>query len=302
MNATSLTHRKLADAVRVLSMDSVQKPNPHPVTDGMADMAEVLWRGFLKHNPANPNWFDRDRFILSNGHGSMLIYSPTLPTGYMFRLDDLKQFRQLHSRTPGIRKSTPGVETTTGPLGQGITNAVGMALAEKTLAAQFNRPQHPIVDHYTYVFLGDGCMMEGVSGEACSLAGTLKLGKLIQNLFNNGISIDGHIDGWFTDDTAKRFESYGWHVIRNIDGHNAEAIQSALEIARTVTDKPSLLMCKVRYWFWFPDKSGFTRPSWRAIREKEVDETRQKLDWSQAPFVIPQIFMDAECESIRDGS
>lgn len=297
MNATSLTHRKLADAVRVLSMDSVQKAKSgHPGAPmGMADMAEVLWRGFLKHNPANPNWFDRDRFILSNGHGSMLIYSLLHLTGYDVSIDDLKQFRQLHSRTPGHPEYgyTPGVETTTGPLGQGITNAVGMALAEKTLAAQFNRPQHPIVDHYTYVFLGDGCMMEGVSHEACSLAGTLKLGKLIALYDDNGISIDGHIDGWFTDDTAKRFESYGWHVIRNIDGHNAEAIQSALEIARTVTDKPSLLMCKTVIGFGSPNKSGSHDCHGAPLGEKEVDETRQKLDWSQAPFVIPQDIYDA---------
>ena len=292
MNATSLSHRKLADAIRALSMDGVQKAKSgHPGAPmGMADMAEVLWRGFLKHNPANPQWADRDRFILSNGHGSMLIYSLLHLTGYDLSIEDLKQFRQLHSRTPGHPELgyTPGVETTTGPLGQGITNAVGMALAEKTLAAQFNKPGYDIVDHYTYVFLGDGCLMEGISHEACSLAGTLKLGKLIALYDDNGISIDGEIDGWFTDDTAKRFESYGWHVIRNIDGHNAEAIQSALEVAKSVTDKPSLLMCRTVIGFGSPNKSGSHDCHGAPLGDSEVQATREKLDWTCAPFVIPQ--------------
>jgi transketolase len=222
------TRRELANAIRVLSMDAVQKANSgHPGAPmGMADIAEVLWNGFLKHNPANPNWPDRDRFVLSNGHGSMLIYALLHLSGYDLSMDDLKQFRQLHSKTPGHpeRGYTPGVETTTGPLGQGIANAVGFALAEKILAAQFNRAEHAIVDHHTYVFLGDGCMMEGVSHEACSLAGTLGLGKLIAFYDDNGISIDGHVEGWFTDDTPKRFEAYGWQVIRAVDGHDAEAI------------------------------------------------------------------------------
>ncbi|MGL5531964.1 MAG: thiamine pyrophosphate-dependent enzyme, partial [Plesiomonas shigelloides] len=239
------SRKELANAIRVLSMDAVQKANSgHPGAPmGMADIAEVLWRDFLKHNPSNPAWADRDRFVLSNGHGSMLIYSLLHLTGYDLSIDDLKQFRQLHSRTPGHPEYgyAPGVETTTGPLGQGITNAVGMAMAEKALAAQFNRPGHDIVDHFTYCFLGDGCLMEGISHEACSLAGTLGLGKLVAFYDDNGISLDGHVEGWFTDDTAMRFESYGWHVVRAVDGHDAAAIKAAVEEAQAVTDKPSLI-------------------------------------------------------------
>ena len=244
MNVTTLSHRELANAIRALSMDGVQKAKSgHPGAPmGMADMAEVLWRGFLKHNPTNPNWADRDRFVLSNGHASMLIYSLLHLTGYNVTLDDIKNFRQLNAKTAGHPEfgHLPGIETTTGPLGQGIANAVGMAIAERTLAAQFNKPAHTIVDHHTYVFMGDGCMMEGISHEVCSLAGTLKLGKLIAFYDDNGISIDGEIEGWFTDDTAKRFEAYGWHVIRGIDGHDAKALAEAIEQAQAVTDKPSL--------------------------------------------------------------
>ena len=233
------SRKELANAIRALSMDAVQKAKSgHPGAPmGMADIAEVLWRDFLKHNPQNPSWADRDRFVLSNGHGSMLIYSLLHLTGYDLPMEELKNFRQLHSKTPGHPEVgyTAGVETTTGPLGQGIANAVGMAIAEKTLAAQFNRPGHDIVDHYTYAFMGDGCMMEGISHEVCSLAGTLKLGKLIAFYDDNGISIDGHVEGWFTDDTAMRFEAYGWHVIRDIDGHDAASIKRAVEEARVVS-------------------------------------------------------------------
>ncbi len=295
--STKYTHRKLADAIRVLSMDSVQKANSgHPGAPmGMADMAEVLWRDFLNHNPGNPNWVNRDRFILSNGHGSMLLYSLLHLTGYDLSLDDLRQFRQLHSKTPGHPELgyTPGVETTTGPLGQGITNAVGMALAEKTLAAQFNRPAHDIVDHYTYVFMGDGCLMEGVSHEACSLAGTLKLGKLIAFYDDNGISIDGHVEGWFTDDTAKRFESYGWHVIRDIDGHHAESIQSAIELAQAETNRPSILMCKTVIGFGSPNKSGSHDCHGAPLGDKEIAATREQLGWSLSPFEVPQAIYQA---------
>ncbi|MFB0975523.1 MAG: transketolase, partial [Tolumonas sp.] len=295
--STKYTHRKLADAIRVLSMDSVQKANSgHPGAPmGMADMAEILWRDFLNHNPGNPNWVNRDRFILSNGHGSMLLYSLLHLTGYDLSLDDLRQFRQLHSKTPGHPELgyTPGVETTTGPLGQGITNAVGMALAEKTLAAQFNRPAHDIVDHYTYVFMGDGCLMEGVSHEACSLAGTLKLGKLIAFYDDNGISIDGHVEGWFTDDTAKRFESYGWHVIRDIDGHHAESIQSAIELAQAETNRPSILMCKTVIGFGSPNKSGSHDCHGAPLGDKEIAATREQLGWSLSPFEVPQAIYQA---------
>ena len=238
----------LTGAIRALAMDAVQQANSgHPGAPmGMAEIAEVLWRRHLRHNPANPHWPDRDRFVLSNGHGSMLIYSLLHLTGYDLSIDDLKNFRQLHARTPGHPEYgyTAGVETTTGPLGQGITNAVGFALAEKVLAAEFNKPGHEIVNHHTYTFLGDGCLMEGVSHEACSLAGTLGLGKLIAFWDDNGISIDGHVEGWFTDDTPKRFESYGWHVIAGVDGHDSDAVERALLAAKAVTDKPSLICCK----------------------------------------------------------
>ncbi|MBC6657862.1 transketolase [Morganella morganii] len=288
-----MTSRKtLANAIRFLSMDAVQKANSgHPGAPmGMADIAEVLWRDYLKHNPANPHWSDRDRFVLSNGHGSMLIYSLLHLTGYDVSMDDLKAFRQLHSKTPGHPEYgyTPGVETTTGPLGQGIANAVGFAVAEQTLAAQFNRPGHDIVDHHTYVFMGDGCMMEGISHEACSLAGTLKLGKLVAFYDDNGISIDGNVQGWFTDDTAKRFEAYGWHVVRGIDGHNPDQIKAAVEEAKAVTDKPSLLMCKTVIGFGSPKKAGTADAHGSPLGDAEIVATREALNWPYAPFEIPQ--------------
>ncbi|MEM7861245.1 transketolase [Morganella morganii] len=288
-----MTSRKtLANAIRFLSMDAVQKANSgHPGAPmGMADIAEVLWRDYLKHNPANPHWSDRDRFVLSNGHGSMLIYSLLHLTGYDVSMDDLKAFRQLHSKTPGHPEYgyTPGVETTTGPLGQGIANAVGFAVAEQTLAAQFNRPDHDIVDHHTYVFMGDGCMMEGISHEACSLAGTLKLGKLVAFYDDNGISIDGNVQGWFTDDTAKRFEAYGWHVVRGIDGHNPDQIKAAVEEAKAVTDKPSLLMCKTVIGFGSPKKAGTADAHGSPLGDAEIAATREALNWPYAPFEIPQ--------------
>ncbi|MCX8600835.1 MULTISPECIES: transketolase [unclassified Gilliamella] len=297
MNATTLSHRELANAIRALSMDGVQKAKSgHPGAPmGMADMAEVLWRGFLKHNPTNPNWADRDRFVLSNGHASMLIYSLLHLTGYNVTLDDLINFRQLNAKTAGHPEygHVPGVETTTGPLGQGIANAVGMAIAERTLAAQFNKPGHTIVDHFTYVFMGDGCMMEGISHEVCSLAGTLKLGKLISFYDDNGISIDGEIDGWFTDDTAKRFEAYGWHVIRGIDGHDAKAISVAIEEAQAVTDKPSLLMCKTVIGFGSPNKAGSHDSHGAPLGEAEIEATRKALGWSYGAFEIPKAYYDA---------
>lgn len=296
MTAETLTRRQLANAIRALSMDGVQQANSgHPGPPmGMADMAEVLWRSFLKHNPSNPSWANRDRFVLSNGHASMLIYSLLHLTGYNVSIDDLKNFRQLHSKTPGHPEYgyTDGVETTTGPLGQGIANAVGMAIAEKTLAAQFNRPNHEIVDHHTYVFLGDGCMMEGISHEVCSLAGTLKLGKLIALYDDNGISIDGHVEGWFSDDTAKRFEAYGWHVIRDVDGHDAEKLQKALEQARSESDKPSLLMCKTVIGFGSPNKGGSHDSHGAPLGNDEIAATRKQLKWEFAPFVIPQAYYD----------
>lgn len=288
-----MTSRKtLANAIRFLSMDAVQKANSgHPGAPmGMADIAEVLWRDYLKHNPTNPHWSDRDRFVLSNGHGSMLIYSLLHLTGYDVSMHDLKAFRQLHSKTPGHPEYgyTPGVETTTGPLGQGIANAVGFAVAEQTLAAQFNRPGHDIVDHHTYVFMGDGCMMEGISHEACSLAGTLKLGKLVAFYDDNGISIDGNVQGWFTDDTAKRFEAYGWHVVRGIDGHNPDQIKAAVEEAKAVTDKPSLLMCKTVIGFGSPKKAGTADAHGSPLGDAEIAATREALNWPYAPFEIPQ--------------
>ncbi|CAI0994177.1 Transketolase 1 [Serratia entomophila] len=273
-------------------MDAVQKANSgHPGAPmGMADIAEVLWRDYLNHNPTNPHWADRDRFVLSNGHGSMLIYSLLHLTGYDLPMSELENFRQLHSKTPGHPEYgyTPGVETTTGPLGQGIANAVGFAIAERTLGAQFNRPGHDIVDHHTYAFMGDGCMMEGISHEVCSLAGTLKLGKLTAFYDDNGISIDGHVDGWFTDDTALRFEAYGWHVVRNVDGHNPDAIKAAIEEARKVTDKPSLLMCKTVIGFGSPNKAGTHDVHGAALGAAEVAATREALGWKYAAFEIPQ--------------
>ncbi|ROR13275.1 transketolase [Erwinia sp. JUb26] len=286
------SRKELANAIRALSMDAVQKAKSgHPGAPmGMADIAEVLWRDFLNHNPSNPLWADRDRFVLSNGHGSMLIYSLLHLTGYDLPIGELANFRQLHSKTPGHPEYgyTAGVETTTGPLGQGIANAVGFAIAERTLAAQFNRPGHDVVDHNTYVFMGDGCMMEGISHEVCSLAGTLKLGKLVAFYDDNGISIDGHIEGWFTDDTAKRFESYGWHVVRGIDGHDAEAIKKAVEEAKAVSDKPSLLMCKTIIGFGSPNKAGTHDSHGAPLGDAEIELTRKQLGWTHAPFEIPQ--------------
>ncbi|MES9902730.1 MAG: transketolase [Sedimenticola sp.] len=285
------SRRNLANAIRALSMDAVQKANSgHPGAPmGMADIAEVLWNGHMKHNPANPNWADRDRFVLSNGHGSMLIYSLLHLTGYELSMDDLKSFRQLHAKTPGHPEYgyAPGVETTTGPLGQGITNGVGMALAEKTLAAQFNRDGHEVVDHNTYVFLGDGCMMEGISHEACSLAGTLGLGKLVAFWDDNGISIDGHVEGWFTDDTPKRFESYGWHVVSDVDGHDADALHAATEAAKAVTDKPTLICCKTTIGFGSPNLAGTHDCHGAPLGNDEIQLTREQLGWEHAPFEIP---------------
>ncbi len=285
------SRRELANAIRALSMDAVQKANSgHPGAPmGMADIAEVLWNDHMKHNPANPEWADRDRFVLSNGHGSMLIYSLLHLTGYELSMDDLKNFRQLHSKTPGHPEYgyAPGVETTTGPLGQGITNGVGMALAEKTLAAQFNRPGHEIVDHNTYVFLGDGCMMEGISHESCSLAGTLGLGKLVAFWDDNGISIDGETEGWFTDDTPSRFEAYGWHVIRGVDGHDADAISSAIQAAKAESNKPSLICCKTTIGFGSPNLAGSHDCHGAPLGAEEIAATREQLGWKHDPFVIP---------------
>ena len=285
------SRKQLANAIRALSMDAVQKAKSgHPGAPmGMADIAEVLWREFLQHNPANPNFANRDRFVLSNGHGSMLLYSLLHLTGYDLTIDDLKQFRQLHSRTPGHPEYgyAPGVETTTGPLGQGITNAVGMAIAEKALAAQFNQPGHDIVDHHTYVFLGDGCLMEGVSHEACSLAGTLGLGKLIAFWDDNGISIDGHVEGWFTDNTPGRFAAYGWHVIADVDGHDAEAVRAAIVAAQQETGKPTLICCKTIIGYGSPNKSGSHDCHGAPLGDAEIVATREFLQWPYAPFEIP---------------
>ena len=283
--------RHLANAIRALSMDAVQKAKSgHPGAPmGMADIAEVLWRDYLKHNPNNPHWADRDRFVLSNGHGSMLIYSLLHLSGYDLSIDDLKQFRQLHSKTPGHPEYgyTPGIETTTGPLGQGIANAIGMALAEKVLAAQFNREGHQIINHHTYAFLGDGCLMEGISHEACSLAGTLGLGKLIAFYDDNGISIDGDVEGWFTDDTAKRFESYNWHVIRDVDGHDAGAISDAIEQAQANQEQPTLIICKTVIGFGSPNKQGKESCHGAPLGDDEITATREKLGWHYGPFDIP---------------
>ena len=290
------SRRELANAIRALSMDAVQKANSgHPGAPmGMADIAEVLWNSHMKHNPANPDWADRDRFVLSNGHGSMLIYSLLHLTGYELSIDDLKNFRQLHSKTPGHPEYgyAPGVETTTGPLGQGITNAVGMALAEKTLAAQFNKPGHEIVDHYTYVFMGDGCMMEGISHESCSLAGTLGLGKLIAFWDDNGISIDGETEGWFTDDTPARFEAYGWQVVRDVDGHDADAVNQAIEAAKANGDKPTLLCCKTTIGFGSPNLAGSHDCHGAPLGAEEITATREQLGWSHDAFVVPQEIYD----------
>jgi transketolase len=285
------TRRDLANAIRALSMDAVQQANSgHPGAPmGMADIAEVLWNDFMNHNPANPEWLNRDRFVLSNGHGSMLLYSLLHLSGYDLSIDDLKNFRQLHSKTAGHPEYgyAPGIETTTGPLGQGVTNAIGMAMAEKTLAAQFNRPGHDIIDHHTYTFLGDGCLMEGVSHEACSLAGTLGLGKLIAFYDDNGISIDGEVEGWFTDDTPKRFEAYGWQVIPAIDGHDADALFAAVEAAKANTDQPTLICCKTIIGFGSPNKEGKEDCHGAPLGADEIALVRKQLDWTHGAFDIP---------------
>ncbi|NLC20329.1 MAG: transketolase [Halomonadaceae bacterium] len=283
---------ELANAIRALSMDAVQKAKSgHPGAPmGMADIAEVLWNDYLKHNPEDPKWPDRDRFILSNGHGSMLLYSLLHLTGYELELEQLQAFRQLHAKTAGHPEYgyAPGIETTTGPLGQGLANAVGMAIAEKTLAAQFNRPGLDIVDHHTYCFAGDGCLMEGISHEVCSLAGTLGLGKLTVFYDDNGISIDGQVEGWFTDNTAKRFEAYGWHVIPNVDGHDPEQIKAAVELARTHEDKPSLIICRTIIGFGAPNKQGTEETHGAPLGEEEIAAARKQLNWPHAPFHIPE--------------
>ena len=285
------SRRDLANAIRALSMDAVQKANSgHPGAPmGMADIAEVLWNDFLEHNPNNPDWSNRDRFVLSNGHGSMLIYSLLHLAGYDLPLEELKNFRQLHSKTPGHPEYgyAPGVETTTGPLGQGITNAVGMAIAEKALAGQFNQKNHNIVDHHTYVFLGDGCLMEGISHEACSLAGTLGLGKLVCFWDDNGISIDGHVEGWFTDNTPARFESYGWHVIAGVDGHDPEALKKAVETAKAMTDKPTMICCKTTIGFGSPNKAGSHECHGAPLGADEINLTKAALGWDHAAFEVP---------------
>jgi transketolase len=303
------SRRELANAIRALSMDAVQKAKSgHPGAPmGMADIAEVLWNDYMKHNPANPDWADRDRFVLSNGHGSMLIYSLLHLTGYEMGIEDLKAFRQLHSKTPGHPEYgyAPGVETTTGPLGQGLTNAVGMALAEKVLAGQFNRPGHDIVDHFTYVFLGDGCLMEGISHEACSLAGTIGLGKLIGFYDDNNISIDGEVRGhdetpaWFLDDTPKRFEAYGWHVIPKVNGHDPEAVKAAIDEARSVTDKPSLLCCQTIIGYGAPNKQGKEECHGAPLGEDEIALTREAIGWNHQPFQVPdEIYAGWDAEEV----
>ena len=283
--------RNLTSAIRALAMDAVEKAKSgHPgMPMGMAEIAEVLWIHHLRHNPANPKWADRDRFVLSNGHGSMLIYALLHLTGYDLPMEEIKRFRQLHSKTPGHPEYgyTPGVETTTGPLGQGITNAVGMALAEKILASEFNRPGFDIVNHYTYVFLGDGCLMEGISHEACSLAGTLGLGKLICFYDDNGISIDGHVEGWFTDDTPKRFEAYGWHVVPNVNGHDPVAIEAAIEAAKQAADKPSMICCKTVIGLGSPNKADTHEVHGAALGEAEIAAARPHIGWTHLPFEIP---------------
>ena len=295
----------LANAIRMLSVDAIQKANSgHPGAPmGMADIAEVVWRRHLRHNPKNPQWFNRDRYVQSNGHGSMLIYALLHLTGYDLSMDDIRDFRQLHSRTPGHPEYgyTPGVETTTGPLGQGVANAVGMAIAEKALAAEFNKPGFNIVDHHTWLFLGDGCLMEGISHEACGLAGTLKLGNLIAIWDDNGISIDGHVEGWFAEDTAARFRAYGWHVIEGVDGHDPEAVDAAVREAKSVTDKPSLLCCKTIIGFGSPNKANSHDCHGSALGADEVALVRERLQWPYAPFEIPgEIY--AECDATEKGA
>ncbi|NTV88683.1 MAG: transketolase, partial [Burkholderiaceae bacterium] len=285
------TRNDLANAIRALAMDAVEKAKSgHPGAPmGMAEIAETLWNHHMRHNPTNPKWADRDRFVLSNGHGSMLIYALLHLTGYDLSMDDLKQFRQLHSKTPGHPEYgyAPGIETTTGPLGQGITNAVGMAMAEKILAAEFNKPDHAIVDHHTYVFMGDGCMMEGISHEACALAGTWKLGKLIAFWDDNGISIDGHIEHWYTDDTAKRFEAYGWQVIPNVDGHDVVALEAAIQKAKAETGRPTLICCKTIIGKGSPNKAGTHDVHGAALGHDEVEATRKNMGWNHPAFEVP---------------
>ncbi|MDM5171644.1 transketolase [Escherichia coli] len=295
----------LANAIRMLSVDAIQKANSgHPGAPmGMADIAEVVWRRHLRHNPKNPQWFNRDRYVQSNGHGSMLIYALLHLTGYDLSMDDIRDFRQLHSRTPGHPEYgyTPGVETTTGPLGQGVANAVGMAIAEKALAAEFNKPGFNIVNHHTWLFLGDGCLMEGISHEACGLAGTLKLGNLIAIWDDNGISIDGHVEGWFAEDTAARFRAYGWHVIEGVDGHDPEAVDAAVREAKSVTDKPSLLCCKTIIGFGSPNKANSHDCHGSALGADEVALVRERLQWPYAPFEIPgEIY--AEWDATEKGA
>ncbi|MDY9415081.1 transketolase [Escherichia coli] len=295
----------LANAIRMLSVDAIQKANSgHPGAPmGMADIAEVVWRRHLRHNPKNPQWFNRDRYVQSNGHGSMLIYALLHLTGYDLSMDDIRDFRQLHSRTPGHPEYgyTPGVETTTGPLGQGVANAVGMAIAEKALAAEFNKPGFNIVDHHTWLFLGDGCLMEGISHEVCGLAGTLKLGNLIAIWDDNGISIDGHVEGWFAEDTAARFRAYGWHVIEGVDGHDPEAVDAAVREAKSVTDKPSLLCCKTIIGFGSPNKANSHDCHGSALGADEVALVRERLQWPYAPFEIPgEIY--AEWDATEKGA
>lgn len=291
------TRRDRADAIRFLSIDAVQKANSgHPgMPMGMADIAEVLWHDFLHHHPKDPHWINRDRFVLSNGHGAMLLYSLLHLTGYDLTIDDLKSFRQLHSKTPGHPEfgETPGVETTTGPLGQGLANAVGMAIAETHLAATFNKPNFSIIDHYTYCFVGDGCLMEGISHEACSLAGTLGLGKLIVFYDDNQISIDGNVEGWFSDNTPERFEAYHWHVIRNVDGHDGEAIRKAILEAQSVTDKPTLICCKTTIGWGSPNLAGTATTHGSPLGDKEIAATRTQLNWPHEPFVIAKEVYDA---------
>lgn len=300
------SRQQLANAIRALSMDAVQKAKSgHPGAPmGMADIAEVLWRDYLKHNPSDPSWSDRDRFILSNGHGSMLIYSLLHLTGYDLPMSEIENFRQLHSKTPGHPEYgyTPGVETTTGPLGAGISNAVGMAIAEQTLAAQFNREGHNIVDHNTYCFLGDGCLMEGISHEVCSLAGTLGLGKLIAFWDDNGISIDGEVDGWFTEDIPARFESYGWHVIAGVDGHDSVAVATAIEEAKSITDKPTMICCKTIIGFGSPNKSGSHDCHGAPLGDDEIAAAREFLNWPHAPFEIPSEISTAWDQNEKGGA
>ena len=297
MSTTTVTRRQKADAIRALSMDAVQRARSgHPGAPmGLADLAEVLWCDYLKHNPQNPAWCDRDRFILSNGHASMLLYALLHLSGYDLSIDDIKNFRQLHSKTPGHPEygHTPGVETTTGPLGQGIANAVGMAAAERTLAAQFNRGAHTIVDHFTYALVGDGCLMEGISHEACSLAGALGLGKLIAFYDANGISIDGEVSGWFNDDTAQRFAAYQWHVVDAVDGHDPAAVAAAIDVARAETERPSLLICRTVIGFGSPNKAGKASCHGAPLGEDEVALARAELNWTHAPFEVPSAIRDA---------